>query len=102
MDEVDGYDETLCPLDYEISGMISDDEVNETIVRPLPRGVKLHAVIDACHSGSSLDLPFVCKTNRWFASRNFLIRPPICAYEGYFLLGVKREFEMPHGGFYHL
>lgn len=64
MDEVDGYDETLCPLDYEISGMISDDEVNETIVRPLPRGVKLHAVIDACHSGSSLDLPFVCKTNR--------------------------------------
>ncbi|CAA6664390.1 unnamed protein product [Spirodela intermedia] len=64
MDEVDGYDETLCPLDYEISGMISDDEVNEMIVRPLPRGVKLHAVVDACHSGSSLDLPYVCKANR--------------------------------------
>ena len=25
---------------------------------PLPQGVKLHCVIDACHSGSAMDLPF--------------------------------------------
>ncbi|XXG77971.1 hypothetical protein AAC387_Pa08g2014 [Persea americana] len=63
-DEVDGYDETLCPLDFETQGMIVDDEINAAIVRPLPRGVKLHAIIDACHSGTVLDLPFLCRMNR--------------------------------------
>eukprot|EP00262_Sarcandra_glabra_P009976 TRINITY_DN24818_c0_g1_i1.p1 TRINITY_DN24818_c0_g1~~TRINITY_DN24818_c0_g1_i1.p1 ORF type:complete len:365 (+),score=35.67 TRINITY_DN24818_c0_g1_i1:173-1267(+) len=63
-DEVDGYDETLCPLDFETQGMIVDDEINATIVKPLPRGVKLHAFIDACHSGTVLDLPFLCRMNR--------------------------------------
>ncbi|GAB4862002.1 Metacaspase-1 [Ancistrocladus abbreviatus] len=63
-DEVDGYDETLCPLDFETQGMIVDDEINVTIVRPLPPGVKLHAIIDACHSGTVLDLPFLCRMNR--------------------------------------
>lgn len=60
-DEIDGYDETLCPVDYETQGMIVDDEINATIVRPLPLGVKLHAIIDACHSGTVLDLPFLCR-----------------------------------------
>ncbi|KAK9111010.1 hypothetical protein Scep_018529 [Stephania cephalantha] len=62
-DEIDGYDETICPLDYEIRGMITDDEINATIVRPLPSGSTLHALIDACHSGTVLDLPYVCKIN---------------------------------------
>ncbi|EOY22713.1 Metacaspase 1, putative [Theobroma cacao] len=60
-DEKDGYDETICPSDFETEGPIVDDEINWTIVRPLPRGVKLHAVIDACHSGTALDLPFLCR-----------------------------------------
>ncbi|XP_059300439.1 metacaspase-1-like [Lycium ferocissimum] len=63
-DEVDGFDETLCPLDFETQGMIVDDEINATIVRPLPRGAKLHAIIDACHSGTMLDLPFLCRMDR--------------------------------------
>ncbi|XP_077213542.1 metacaspase-1-like [Tasmannia lanceolata] len=63
-DEIDGYDETICPLDYETEGMIVDDEINMTIVRPLQNGVKLHAIIDACHSGTVLDLPFLCRMNR--------------------------------------
>ena len=28
------------------------------LVNPLPEGVHLHAIIDACHSGSVLDLPY--------------------------------------------
>ncbi|KAK3005102.1 hypothetical protein RJ639_016519 [Escallonia herrerae] len=60
-DEVDGNDETLCPLDFETQGMIVDNEINATIVKPLPRSVKLHAIIDACHSGTMLDLPFLCR-----------------------------------------
>ncbi|GLU20850.1 hypothetical protein SLE2022_370280 [Rubroshorea leprosula] len=63
-DEVDGYDETLCPSDFETQGMIVDDEINAAIVRPLPYGVKLHAIIDACHSGTVLDLPFLCRMDR--------------------------------------
>lgn len=63
-EEVDGHDETLCPLDFETQGMIVDDEINAAIVRPLPHGVKLHAIIDACHSGTVLDLPFLCRMNR--------------------------------------
>ncbi|KAJ4716877.1 Metacaspase-1 like [Melia azedarach] len=63
-DEPDGVDETICPVDYETEGPIIDDEINATIVRPLPRGVVLHAVIDTCYSATVLDLPFVCRMNR--------------------------------------
>ncbi|XP_072972597.1 metacaspase-1-like isoform X1 [Typha angustifolia] len=63
-DEIDGYDEALCPLDFETNGMIVDDEVNSIIVRPLPRGAKLHAIVDTCHSGTILDLPYLCRISR--------------------------------------
>ncbi|KAG6425059.1 hypothetical protein SASPL_115483 [Salvia splendens] len=63
-DEVDGYDEALLPVDYETEGRILDDELNATIVRPLPRGATLHAIIDTCFSGTFLDLPNVCRINR--------------------------------------
>ncbi|XP_022762414.1 metacaspase-3-like isoform X1 [Durio zibethinus] len=74
-DEVDGYDEALCPLDHETEGIIIDDEINDTIVRPLPREATLHAIIDACYSGTVLDLPFVCRMNKegfyiWEDQRN--------------------------------
>ncbi|XP_047153945.1 metacaspase-3-like [Vigna umbellata] len=62
--EIDGLDEAICPVDYEEQGKILDDEINTAIVRPLPRGAKLHAIVDACHSGTVLDLSFVCKMNR--------------------------------------
>lgn len=63
-DEEDGYDEALLPMDYEQEKEIVDDEINATLVRPLPAGATLHAIIDASHSGTILDLPFVCKTNK--------------------------------------
>ncbi|KAL5563258.1 hypothetical protein UlMin_033005 [Ulmus minor] len=63
-DEMDGVDETLCPLDFEKEGMILDDEINATIVRPLPQGTTLHAIIDSSYSGTILDLPFLCRMNR--------------------------------------
>lgn len=61
-DEVAGYDEYLCPLDFKTRELISDNEINAIIVRPLR--VKLHAFIDACHSGTALDLPFLCRMDR--------------------------------------
>uniref|UniRef100_A0A7N1A9K7 Metacaspase n=1 Tax=Kalanchoe fedtschenkoi TaxID=63787 RepID=A0A7N1A9K7_KALFE len=63
-DEIDGLDETLCPMDFETEGVILDDEINDRIVRPVPHGVKLHAIIDACHSGTVLDLPYLCRMKK--------------------------------------
>ena len=40
-----------------------DNELCQRLVNPLQHGVRLHAVIDACHSGSALDLPFRCKVD---------------------------------------
>lgn len=55
-DEDDGFDETICPVDFRQAGMILDNDLNSLIVRPLKRGVTLHAIVDACHSGTILDL----------------------------------------------
>lgn len=57
-DEDDGYDEAICPLDYEKSGLIIDDEINHILIRCLPPNVRLTAISDSCHSGSVFDLPY--------------------------------------------
>jgi metacaspase-1 len=41
------------------AGQIVDDELNRELVRPIPEGCILHALLDACHSGTGLDLPYV-------------------------------------------
>lgn len=63
-DEIDGFDETICPVDFEKEGMIVDNYINDTIVQPLKAGVTLHAIVDSCHSGSVLDLVHVYNRHR--------------------------------------
>ncbi len=58
-DEIDGQDETWCPVDYDKAGQIVDDELYELLVKPLPVGVRLTVISDACHSASVLDTPFL-------------------------------------------
>nr|CAB3500619.1 unnamed protein product [Digitaria exilis] len=81
-DEVDGYDEALCPMDAFQRGPILDDEINEAIVRPLVRGVRLHAVVDACYSATVLDLPFLCRVSKNGYWRWEDHRPPTGAWKG--------------------
>ncbi|BAT86877.1 hypothetical protein VIGAN_05020400 [Vigna angularis var. angularis] len=71
-DETDGLDETICPVDFLREGMITDNEINSIIVRPLKEGVKLHAIIDACHSGTALDLVYMWKKEKgiWQCKEN--------------------------------
>lgn len=57
-DEIDMQDETICPEDYQEAGQITDDEMNQVMVQPLPAGCHLTCIFDSCHSGSVLDLPF--------------------------------------------
>jgi hypothetical protein len=39
--ELDGFNETLIPLDFKSAGQIVDDEINRTMVNPLPPGARL-------------------------------------------------------------
>jgi hypothetical protein len=57
-DEDDGYDETLIPVDFERAGQITDDELFNNLVKPLPKGVLMTSLMDCCHSGTVLDLPY--------------------------------------------
>uniref|UniRef100_A0A7S1Y5I7 Peptidase C14 caspase domain-containing protein n=1 Tax=Grammatophora oceanica TaxID=210454 RepID=A0A7S1Y5I7_9STRA len=57
-EEEDGYDESLVPLDYKTAGVIRDDDIYATLVKPLKEGVTLTCLMDCCHSGTVLDLPY--------------------------------------------
>eukprot|EP00744_Colponema_vietnamica_P018940 GILI01026760.1.p1 GENE.GILI01026760.1~~GILI01026760.1.p1 ORF type:complete len:471 (-),score=93.82 GILI01026760.1:30-1349(-) len=48
----------LVPMDFQSEGVIVDDDIFELMVRNLPEGVRMTAVMDCCHSGSLMDLPF--------------------------------------------
>lgn len=63
-DEESGQDQGLVPADYTKAGILRDDDVFEAVCTPLPAGCKLTCVIDCCHSGSIIDLPwsFVAST----------------------------------------
>ena len=50
----------VCLFCRAAAGQIVDNDLNQWMVNPLGPGVRLHAVIDACHSGSALDLEFRC------------------------------------------
>jgi len=62
--EEDGMNETILPVDFAHNGMMTDDQIGDFIVKPLPEGVRLTAVMDCCHSGTGLDLPFTWDLRR--------------------------------------
>ncbi|KAK1734764.1 metacaspase [Skeletonema marinoi] len=57
-DEDDGYDETLIPLDFQKSGHIRDDDLLKILIHPMPAKVTMTCLMDSCHSGTVLDLPY--------------------------------------------
>lgn len=57
-DEEDGYDETLIPVDFQRSGQIVDDDLFRDLVKPMSKGVLMTCLMDCCHSGTVLDLPY--------------------------------------------
>lgn len=62
-DEADNMDETIVPMDYTSAGQITDDVILKELVMVLPEGVTLTVVMDCCHSGSILDLPYTIKAD---------------------------------------
>lgn len=59
-DEEDGYDEILIPGDFKESGHIVDDWIYSEFVTKVRAGVHVVALVDCCHSGTAMDLPYVC------------------------------------------
>ncbi|KAA1478910.1 peptidase C14 [Dentipellis sp. KUC8613] len=58
-DEVDGYDEVIFPEDYQTAGVITDDDMHDIMVKPLPPGCRLTAVFDVCSSVTIPYLPYL-------------------------------------------
>ena len=59
--EADGKDEVIIPLDYPTTKiLITDNELHE-IFSMLPATCNLFSLIDACNSGTVLDLQYVCR-----------------------------------------
>lgn len=66
-DEIDGKDELLYPCDGKV---ICDDELYEILIKPLVKGAKLRIILDCCHSGSCIDLPFTYTSQNRFVKEN--------------------------------
>lgn len=47
------------PVDYASTGQIRDDDLFKTLVGPMRSGVTVTCIMDCCHSGTVLDLPYV-------------------------------------------
>ncbi|KAF9085458.1 Ca(2+)-dependent cysteine protease [Mortierella sp. AD031] len=71
-DEDDGNDNTIYPVDHQRAGIIVDDVMHDIMVKPLPAGCRLTAIMDCCHSGSALDLPFTYSTSGQLKDQNVL------------------------------
>ena len=56
-DEIDNFDECLVPIDYAKNGLIVDDVIRK-IVKQLNPAKKIIMIVDACNSGSIVDLKY--------------------------------------------
>ena len=66
-DEDDGEDEVIFPIDFKQGNHIIDDDLHTSMVKRIPDGCKLICLMDCCHSGTGLDLPF---TKSAYVSKN--------------------------------
>jgi hypothetical protein len=66
-DELDGEDECLVPLDCMDSGYIKDDQLNTILVQSVAafNQLRMIVIMDCCHSGSILDLPYMYINGKW-------------------------------------
>lgn len=62
-EESDGFDEALCPRDFKSAGMIRDDDLYDILVKGCPDGVHVVSLMDCCHSGTIMDLPYIFKAD---------------------------------------
>lgn len=55
-DEVSGYDDCIYPINGNTIEVITDDELRSQLAMKIPAGSKCFVILDACHSGTAVDL----------------------------------------------
>lgn len=75
-DRTTGLDDTIVPVDYETNGMIDSDTLHRHLVSRLAEGSTLFIVLDCCHSGSALELPYVYRSDE-DGNVNRMFLPPL-------------------------
>jgi hypothetical protein len=58
-----GLDDSIVPIDYEQMGQISSTLLHEHLVTRMAPGCTLFIIMDCCHSGSAVELPFVYRSD---------------------------------------
>lgn len=58
-----GLLDTICPVDFRERGQINSDTLHEHLVSRMPPDSTLFVILDCCHSGSALELPFVYRSD---------------------------------------
>ena len=48
----------MIPVDFRTAGQIVDDDILKMLVIPMAAGVTVTVLMDCCHSGTVLDLPY--------------------------------------------
>lgn len=78
-DEADGFDECICPTDFEQKGVIVDDVLRRSLVDALPSWASLFFLCDSCHSAGILDSYYeLSHENRYTAvTTNPNVRRPV-------------------------
>jgi metacaspase-1 len=61
-DEVSGFDSCIYPINNGKIEVITDDEIRTRLASKIPAGCKCFIVIDACHSGTAVDLRYKWET----------------------------------------
>ncbi|KAL3922224.1 MAG: hypothetical protein SGILL_002322 [Bacillariaceae sp.] len=81
-DEMDGKDEIFFPGDYQEAGHITDDEIYAEFVSQIQPGVHVFAMMDCCHSGTVMDLPYVCGVGEEGFHENDYFKPAMAGGAG--------------------
>lgn len=58
-----GIDDTIVPVDFETRGQISSTLLHEHLVTRMAPDCTLFIIMDCCHSGSAVELPFVYRSD---------------------------------------
>jgi hypothetical protein len=58
-----GIDDTIVPVDFETRGQISSTLLHEHLVTRMAPGCTLFIIMDCCHSGSAVELPYVYRSD---------------------------------------
>lgn len=58
-----GIDNTIVPVDFETRGQISSTLLHEHLVTRMAADCTLFIIMDCCHSGSAVELPYVYRSD---------------------------------------